>query len=96
VAVALKYESGSGAPRVVAKGAGVIAARIRAEAEKHRRPMVADIPLARTLYAACDVGEEIPVDLYDAVAKVLAFIMALRTRGSVTGVHTVRPLAITR
>jgi len=42
------------------------------------------------------VGQEIPVDLYDAVAKVLAFIMALRTRGSVTGVHTVRPLAIPR
>jgi flagellar biosynthetic protein FlhB len=96
VAVALRYESGSGAPRVVAKGAGVIAARIREEAEKHRRPMVADVPLARTLYAACEVGQEIPVDLYDAVAKVLAFIMALRTRGSVTGVHTVRPLALTR
>jgi flagellar biosynthetic protein FlhB len=58
--------------------------------------MVADVPLARTLYAACEVGQEIPVDLYDAVAKVLAFIMALRTRGSVTGVHTVRPLALTR
>ena len=82
VAVALKYESGTGAPRVVAKGAGVIAARIRAEAEEHRVPMVADVPLARALYAACDVGQEIPVDLYDAVAKVLAFVMALRTRGS--------------
>lgn len=93
VAVALKYEPGAGAPTVVAKGAGVIATRIREEAEKHRLPMVADIPLARTLYAACEVGQEIPVDLYDAVARILAFVMALRRKGSVTGIHTVRPTA---
>ncbi|HEY5248629.1 MAG TPA: EscU/YscU/HrcU family type III secretion system export apparatus switch protein [Dermatophilaceae bacterium] len=92
VAVALKYEPGSGAPTVVAKGAGVIAAKIREEAEKHRVPMVADIPLARLLFKACEIGQEIPVELYDAVARVLAFIMALRRRGSgVAGVHTVLP-----
>lgn len=94
VAVALKYEPGRGAPTVVAKGAGVIAAKIREEAEKHHRPMVSDIPLARALYSLCDVGQEIPVDLYDAVARVLAFIMALRGRGSTSGVHTVRPLPV--
>lgn len=96
VAVALKYEPGAGAPTVVAKGAGVIAARIREEAEKHHLPMVADIPLARTLYAACEVGQEIPVDLYDAVARILAFIMALRRKGSVAGIHTVIPMVATR
>lgn len=97
VAVALKYDPGAGAPTVVAKGAGVIAARIREEAEKHHLPMVADIPLARTLYAACEVGQEIPVDLYDAVARILAFIMALRRKGSgVEGIHTVRALAAAR
>lgn len=89
IAVALKYEPGAGAPTVVAKGAGVIAARIREEAQKHDLPMVADIPLARLLYADCEVGQAIPVEVYDAVARVLAFVMSLRRRGSVvTGVHT--------
>lgn len=95
VAVALKYEPGAGAPTVVAKGAGVIAARIREEAEKHDLPMVTDIPLARTLYAACEVGQEIPVDLYDAVARILAFVMALRRKRSVGGIHTVLPMPAT-
>jgi flagellar biosynthesis protein FlhB len=90
VAVALAYENGRGAPRVVAKGSGNVAKRIREEAEKHRRPMVQDIPLARTIYKACEVGDEIPVELYDAVARVLAFVMALRRRGSsVAGFHKV-------
>jgi flagellar biosynthetic protein FlhB len=93
VAVALRYEPGRGAPRVLAKGADHAAARIRAAAERHRVPMVADVPLARTLYAACDVGQEIPSDLYRAVAIVLAFIMTLKKRGSAVGVHTVRALA---
>jgi flagellar biosynthetic protein FlhB len=92
VAVALVYEQGQGAPRVVARGAGAIAAKIREEAEKHRRPMVQDIPLARTLYAACEVGDAIPVELYDAVARVLAFVMALRRKGTLVG--TYRPPAL--
>jgi flagellar biosynthesis protein FlhB len=59
--------------------------------------MVADIPLARLLYAGCEVGQAIPVDLYDAVARILAFIMALRRKGSVvSGIHTVRPMMATR
>lgn len=91
VAVALAYEPGSGAPKVVAKGAGAMATRIREEAGRHRLPMVVDIPLARTLYRVCDLGQEIPADLYDAVARVLAFIMALRRRGSVSGVHQLGP-----
>jgi flagellar biosynthetic protein FlhB len=53
--------------------------------------MVADVPLARLLYSACEVGQEIPIDLYDAVARILAFIMALRRKGSVSGIHTVLP-----
>ena len=95
MAVALKYEPGAGAPTVVAKGAGVIAAKIREEAEKHDLPMVTDIPLARTLYAACEVGQEIPVDLYDAVARILAFVMALRRKQSFGGTHTVLPMPAT-
>jgi flagellar biosynthetic protein FlhB len=92
VAVALRYDPGRGAPRVIAKGADHAAARIRAVADRHRVPMVADVTLARTLYAACEVGQEIPPDLYRAVAIVLAFIMTLKKRGSAAGVHTVRAL----
>ena len=88
VAVALKYEPGKSAPRVTAKGAGTIAARIREEAEKKRVPMVQDIPLARALHSACDLNAEIPVDLYNAVARVLAFVMSLKRRGAAYGMHT--------
>jgi flagellar biosynthesis protein FlhB len=68
VAVALRYDPAKGAPRVVAKGAGAMAARIREEADRHRVPMVADVPLARTLHGACELGQEIPAELYAAVA----------------------------
>lgn len=89
VAVALRYEPGKSAPRIVAKGAGTVAARIREEAEQGRVPMVRDIPLARALHSACKIGQEIPVEFYTAVAGVLAFVMALKARGAAAGVHTV-------
>lgn len=87
VAVALRYEPGTGAPRVVAKGAGAVATRIRAEATDKRVPMVEDVPLARALHAACEVGQEVPEYLYTAVARILAFVMALRRRGAALGQH---------
>jgi flagellar biosynthetic protein FlhB len=87
VAVALQYEPGKSAPRVVAKGAGEVAARIRERAAEHRVPMVQDVPLARALYSACEVGQEIPEELYGAVARVLAFVMSLKRRGAALGVH---------
>ncbi|MDQ1566586.1 MAG: flagellar biosynthesis protein FlhB, partial [Actinomycetota bacterium] len=77
-AVALEYRPEFGAPRVVAKGQGHIAARIREEAEKHNVPIVRDVPLARTLHAACKVGQTIPADLYEAVARLLAFVFSLK------------------
>lgn len=89
VAVALRYEAGKSAPRLVAKGKGVIATRIREEAERQAVPMVRDVPLARALHGSCELGQEIPVDLYHAVAVVLAFVAALKRRGgSTAGVHT--------
>jgi flagellar biosynthetic protein FlhB len=91
VAVALRYDPTKGAPRVVAKGAGRIASRIRQLAEENRVPMVADIPLARTLHRVCDVGQEIPLELYTAVARILAFIFALKARGVAAGVHRRAP-----
>lgn len=87
VAVALKYEMGHGAPRVVARGAGAAATRIREEAAELRLPMVEDIPLARTVFRLCDIGEEIPPELFDAVAGVFVFVVGLRRRGVVGGVH---------
>lgn len=92
VAVALRYDPQRGAPRVVAKGADHTAARIRSLAEAHRVPMVRDVPLARTLHQTCELGQEIPPELYQAVATVLAFIMTLTKRGSAAGTHRVRTL----
>lgn len=91
VAVAIKYDPAKGAPRVVAKGADELAARIRREADTHRVPMVEDVPLARTLFRVCEVGDEIPAALYEAVARLLAFLFALRASGRAVpvggGVH---------
>jgi flagellar biosynthetic protein FlhB len=87
VAVALKYDPAKGAPRVVAKGAGEVAARLRAIAEEARVPMVQDIPLARALHASCELGQEVPAQLFTAVASVLAFVMHLGARGVKGGFH---------
>lgn len=87
VAVALRYEPERGAPVVVGRGAGVLAARIRELAGEHDVPLVRDVPLARALYGACQVGQPIPVELFAAVAQVLAFVISRRTRGQRGGQH---------
>ena len=87
VAVALRYEPEKGAPRVIAKGQGAIAQKIRELATEHRIPMVQDVALARALEKSVEVGMEIPAEFYGAVAKVLAFVMSLKARGSAAGVH---------
>ena len=86
-AVALKYEATRGAPEVVAKGAGDIAKRIREEAEAHGVPIVHEPVLTRTIYWACELGQLIPADLYEAVAQLLAFVFGLRARGRAHGYH---------
>lgn len=74
-AVAIRYEVGSmAAPKVVAKGKNYLAQRIRRLALDHEVPIVENPPLARALFDAADVGQEIPVHLYRAVAEVLAYI----------------------
>jgi flagellar biosynthetic protein FlhB len=95
VAVALKYDPVKGAPRVVAKGRGEVAARIRTEAEKASVPVVRDIPLARAIHGACDLGQEIPADLYEAVARVLAFVFGLGKRPSMGGILSLPGQAFT-
>jgi flagellar biosynthetic protein FlhB len=87
VAVALRYQPDRGAPRVVAKGADELAARLRERAAEARVPMVQDVPLARALHASCELGQEVPPQLFTAVARVLAFVMQLGARGVVGGVH---------
>jgi flagellar biosynthetic protein FlhB len=87
VAVALKYDPAKGAPRVVAKGADEVARKLRERAEEARVPMVQDIPLARALHASCDLGQEVPAQLFTAVARVLAFVMHLGARGVRGGFH---------
>jgi flagellar biosynthetic protein FlhB len=86
-AVALRYDAERGAPRVVARGAGAIAAKIRALAAVDDVPLVRDIPLTRALYRSCQVGQEIPPELFAAVAQVLAFVINRRTRGRRGGEH---------
>lgn len=74
-AIALHY-SGSGAPRVVAKGGGVVAQRIVETAREHQVPLEEDPALAAAL-ARVELGREIPRELYVAVAHVLAFAWAV-------------------
>jgi flagellar biosynthetic protein FlhB len=87
VAVALKYDPQRGAPQVVAKGAGEVAAKLREIAKEARVPLVQDIPLARALHASCELGQEVPAQLFTAVARVLAFVMHLDARGVKGGFH---------
>jgi flagellar biosynthetic protein FlhB len=78
-AVALRYEeSRMRAPRVVAKGADLIAARIREIATEHSVPVFEAPPLARALYHNVEIGAEIPAALYVAVAQVLTYIYRLK------------------
>lgn len=78
-AVALRYQDGKmRAPKVVAKGVHLLAARIRELAEEHRVPIMEAPPLARALYHHAELDAEIPETLYTAVAEVLAYIFQLR------------------
>ncbi|HEX3499364.1 MAG TPA: flagellar biosynthesis protein FlhB [Stellaceae bacterium] len=78
-AVALLYEANSsGAPRVVAKGADRIAAKIREIAEQHKVPIVENPPVARALYATVEIDDEIPAEQYKAVAEIISYVMRLK------------------
>lgn len=91
-AVAIRYdESAMGAPRVVAKGADVIAARIREIAAQAGVPLFEAPPLARALYAHVAVDREIPAALYNAVAQVLAYVYQLRHWSPGRGASPVAP-----
>lgn len=81
LAVALQYDAQTmQAPEVVAMGADYLAQRIRELAREHGVPIVENPPLARALWSASEVGQAVPVDLYQAVAEVLAFVYRLKRR----------------
>ncbi len=80
-AIAVKYDANSGgAPLVVAKGADVVAARIREIAKEHRVPILSSPALARAIFHHTEIDEEIPAGLYEAVAKILAYIYQLKAK----------------
>jgi flagellar biosynthesis protein FlhB len=83
LAVAIQYQSASmRAPKVLAKGEGFVAEQIKRVAREHDVPTMENKPLAQALYRACEVGEEIPAEVYAAVAELLAFVYRLRKRAS--------------
>ncbi len=81
LAVALKYDRlEMEAPVVLAKGAGPIAANIRKIARENEVPLVEDKELARNLYGQVDIGQAVPVEYYQAVAELLAYVYGLKNR----------------
>ena len=81
IAVALKYDvEKMAAPRVIAKGADLLAQRIKEVAKKNGVPMVENVPLARALHKSVKIGGTVPRALYQAVAEVLAYVYKLKGR----------------
>jgi flagellar biosynthesis protein FlhB len=94
-AVALQYAEGEmRAPKVIAKGKGVLALKIREIATEHRVPMLEAPPLARALYHNVKLDQDIPTVLYGAVAEVLAWVYQLRRFADEGGVAPVAPTAL--
>jgi flagellar biosynthetic protein FlhB len=82
LAVALRYDQDAAdAPLVLAKGAGVIAERIKTIARTHHIQIVENKLLARTLFKMVKIGHIIPVDLYKAVAEILAYVYQVKGSG---------------
>lgn len=94
-AVALQYTEGSrGAPRVVAKGADEVAAKIREIAAEHKVPLLEAPSLARALHKHTELGDQIPQALYSAVAEVLAYVFQLRSYSKNGGVPPEIPVEL--
>jgi flagellar biosynthetic protein FlhB len=93
-AVALAYKNGMGAPKVLAKGMGDIALRIREIGAENNVPMLEAPPLARALYRHAEIDQEIPSALYAAVAEVLAYVYQLANWRQVGGNYPMPPREI--
>jgi flagellar biosynthetic protein FlhB len=87
VAVALRYDPTTmSAPKVVAKGAELLAEKIKEIARQHDVPVLENPPLARSLYKNVEIGREIPTEFFAAVAEVLAFVYQIDARRRFAGV----------
>ncbi len=80
IAVALKYDETMVAPQVIAKGADIIAQKIRELAKEHNIPIIENKPLARSMFKTLKIGQAIPKELYTAVAEVLSYVYKLRRK----------------
>ena len=89
--VALKYQEGTSAPVVVAKGVDHLALRIREIAQHSDVEIFSAPPLARALYKNVDVGGAIPTELYVAVAKILAYVLQVKEATQAQRHQLVRP-----
>ncbi|WNQ13748.1 flagellar biosynthesis protein FlhB [Paenibacillus aurantius] len=79
-AIAIKYESGMEAPKVLAKGTDFIAQKIKEVGREHGIVLMENRPLARALHDQVEIGQSIPADLFQAVAEVLAYVYKLKGR----------------
>ena len=80
IAIAISYEKGGAAPKVIAKGADFVAQKIKKVAAEAGVPLVENVPLARTLYKTVKINQYIPRALYQAVAEVLAYVYRLKKK----------------
>ena len=80
ISIALKYEEGMSAPKVVAKGADYIALKIKEKAKEFDIPIVENRPLARMIFEKVELDDEIPVDMYEAVAEILAVVYKIKKK----------------
>ena len=79
LSIAIQFDADTmAAPVVVAKGADLMAQRIRETAQAHDVPLVENKPLARSLYKTTEIGDPVPVELYQAIAEVLAYVYRLK------------------
>jgi len=81
ISIAIRYERDvDGAPVVIAKGADILAKKIREIAKENDIPIIENIPLARLIYKEVDVNQEVPADMYEAVAQVLVAVYKIKNR----------------
>ncbi len=83
IAIALQYSKTMVAPKLIAKGAGEIAERIKQKAKELNIPIVENKPLARTIFKTLKIGQTIPRELYTAVAEVLSYIFKLKKKRTI-------------
>ena len=81
ISIAIRYEQGKDTtPVVVAKGADIVALKIREIAKNYEIPIIENIPLARLMYKEVDIDQEIPEEMYKAVAEVLIAVYKIKNK----------------